>query len=144
MGPGGRCTPSSTCRARTRRPIVRGWLTPRDEVRGNPKDLRLADTAPAIETVDLTKHFGPIVAVDHLTFTVNRGEIFGFLGPNGSGKSTTMRMLLGLARPTRGSARFLGMDIHTRLPEILRRAGSWYFWPVLSRGLLALPPRSSD
>src|SRR5947209_11689950 len=44
---------------------------------------------PAIEVADLTKHYGTLVAVDHLTLTVNRGEVFGFLGPNGSGKSTT-------------------------------------------------------
>jgi ABC-2 type transport system ATP-binding protein len=94
------------------------------------------DTSPAIETTDLTKRYGTLVAVDHLTLTVNRGEIFGFLGPNGSGKSTTMRMLLGLARPTDGAARVLGMDIRTQLPEILRHTGALIenptFYPFLS------------
>lgn len=96
----------------------------------------IAASEPAIETEDLTKHYGEIVAVDHLSLAVNRGEIFGFLGPNGSGKSTTMRMLLGLARPTRGQARVLGMDIRTHLPEILSRTGSLIenptFYPFLS------------
>ena len=56
-----------------------------------------------IEARDLVKRFGRFVAVDHLSLTVNRGEILGFLGPNGSGKSTTIRMLCGLLRPTSGS-----------------------------------------
>jgi ABC-2 type transport system ATP-binding protein len=76
------------------------------------------------------------VAVDHLTITVNRGEIFGFLGPNGSGKTTTMRMLLGLARPNSGTARMLGLDVAIHLAEILRRTGSLIesptFYPYLS------------
>src|SRR5579872_3892703 len=96
----------------------------------------MADAGPAIETADLTRHYGSLVAVDHLTLTVNRGEIFGFLGPNGSGKSTTMRMLLGLARPTSGGARILGMDVRSRLPEILRHTGALIenptFYPFLS------------
>lgn len=91
---------------------------------------------PAIETKDLTKTYGKIVAVDHLSLTVERGEIFGFLGPNGAGKTTTMRMLLGLVRPSSGSARLLGMDIATSLPAILRRTGSIIenptFYPYLS------------
>jgi len=90
----------------------------------------------AIETFDLTKRFGQVLAVDRLTFTVERGEVFGFLGPNGSGKSTTMRMLLGLARPTSGRSTVLGMDARTHLPEILRKTGSMIetptFYPFLS------------
>jgi ABC-2 type transport system ATP-binding protein len=57
-----------------------------------------------IEVRDLTKHFGSSVAVDHLSFSVRPGTVTGFLGPNGSGKSTTMRMILGLDRPSGGSA----------------------------------------
>lgn len=77
-----------------------------------------------------------MLAVDHLTLTVNRGEIFGFLGPNGAGKSTTMRMILGLARPTSGQVRILGVDIRTHLREILHRIGALVenptFYPFLS------------
>ena len=65
----------------------------------------------AIETIDLTKRFGEFTAVNQVTFTVKRGEIFGFLGPNGAGKTTTMRMLMGLIQPTSGSAKVLGYDI---------------------------------
>jgi ABC-2 type transport system ATP-binding protein len=61
-----------------------------------------------IEAVGLSKHFGETRAVDDLTFTVHPGVVTGFLGPNGAGKSTTMRMLLGLDRPTAGSARVNG------------------------------------
>jgi ABC-2 type transport system ATP-binding protein len=100
------------------------------------KETALIDDSPAIETTNLTKHYGDLVAVDHLTITVNRGEVFGFLGPNGSGKSTTMRMLLGLARPTSGQASILGMNVRTQLPEILRRTGALIenptFYPFLS------------
>jgi ABC-2 type transport system ATP-binding protein len=90
----------------------------------------------AIETVDLTKAYGPSVVVDHLTLTVARGEIFGFLGPNGAGKTTTMRMLLGLVRPTAGHARVLGMECTTHLPALLARTGAIIenptFYPYLS------------
>jgi ABC-2 type transport system ATP-binding protein len=104
--------------------------------RDGRKGRALTATSPAIETTDLTKHYGDLVAVDHLTISVNRGEIFGFLGPNGSGKSTTMRMLLGLAHPTSGQACLLGMDVRTQLPEILRHTGALIenptFYPFLS------------
>ncbi|MGB8021448.1 MAG: ABC transporter ATP-binding protein [Candidatus Nanopelagicales bacterium] len=65
----------------------------------------------AIATTGLTKHFGSVVALDSLDLEVRPGEIFGFLGPNGSGKSTTIRLLLGLIRPTRGSATILGVPV---------------------------------
>jgi ABC-type multidrug transport system ATPase subunit len=86
--------------------------------------VQLTDTSPAIQTSELTKHYGPVLAVDHLTLTVNRGEVFGFLGPNGAGKSTTMRMFLGLARPTSGHVRILGVDIRTHLREPITRRPS--------------------
>ncbi len=90
----------------------------------------------ALQTTGLTKRYESIVAVDALDLRVERGEIFGFLGPNGAGKTTTMRMLLGLVKPTSGSARVLGMDIFTQMPEILRRTGSVIenptFYPYLS------------
>jgi len=96
----------------------------------------LTTRAPAIETASLTKRYGEVTAVDQLTLTVNAGEVFGFLGPNGSGKSTTMRMLLGLARPTSGVARVFGLDVRTRLAQVLRRTGALIespnFYPFLS------------
>src|ERR1044071_9892349 len=60
----------------------------------------------ALQTEDLTKRFGARTAVDRLTIRVERGDIYGFLGPNGAGKSTTLRMLLGLVRPTSGTIKF--------------------------------------
>jgi ABC-2 type transport system ATP-binding protein len=66
---------------------------------------------PIIETRELTRRFGPIVAVDHLNLTVPRGEIFGLVGPDGAGKTTTLRMLCGLLDPTEGSARVAGFDV---------------------------------
>jgi ABC-2 type transport system ATP-binding protein len=63
---------------------------------------------PAIETAGLTKRYGPVTAVDDLTFSVREGAVTGFLGPNGAGKTTTLRMILALARPTTGSSTVLG------------------------------------
>nr|MBC8444711.1 ATP-binding cassette domain-containing protein [Chloroflexota bacterium] len=63
-----------------------------------------------IEVRDLTKTFGTFVAVDHVSFTVNQGEVYGWLGPNGAGKTTTIRMLLGLLKPSGGEARVLGYN----------------------------------
>src|SRR5213082_2147584 len=64
-----------------------------------------------IEVESLTKRFGTFTAVDHVSFTVGKGSIFGFLGPNGSGKSTVIRMLCGILEPTEGTARIGGHDI---------------------------------
>jgi ABC-2 type transport system ATP-binding protein len=62
-----------------------------------------------VETRNLTKRYGShVVAVDRVSLTVRRGEVYGFLGPNGAGKTTSMRMLLGLIRPTSGAASVLG------------------------------------
>ena len=65
----------------------------------------------AIEAKELTKYYGDFLAVDHISFSVDRGEIFGFLGPNGAGKSTTIRMLTGISLPSSGSAEIMGYDI---------------------------------
>jgi len=65
----------------------------------------------AIEAEDLTKYYGDFLAVDHVSFKVKKGEIFGFLGPNGAGKTTTVRMLTGISIPSEGSARIMGFDI---------------------------------
>ena len=70
----------------------------------------LTTKKPAIIVEELTKHFGEFVAVDHVNFSVNEGEIFGWLGPNGAGKTTTIRMLLGLIKPTSGQMSVLGYD----------------------------------
>lgn len=67
-------------------------------------------SATVIKTADLTKAYGGQIAVDHISFEVTEGEIFGFLGPNGAGKTTTLLMLLGLTEPTSGSVQVMGMD----------------------------------
>jgi ABC-2 type transport system ATP-binding protein len=77
----------------------------------------------AVQAVDLTKKFGDFIAVDKVSFSVERGAIFGFLGPNGAGKTTTIRMLLGLLRPTSGAATVLGFDIVKQTAEIKKRIG---------------------
>ena len=66
-----------------------------------------------IQILGLTKRFGGFIAVDNVSFEVQRGEVLGFLGPNGAGKSTTMRMLAGFMIPTAGTARLLGHDVQT-------------------------------
>ncbi len=73
-----------------------------------------------VEVEQLVKTFGDFVAVDHISFRVRRGEIFGFLGPNGAGKSTTIRMLCGLLEPTSGRARVDGFDV-TTAPELVKQ-----------------------
>jgi ABC-2 type transport system ATP-binding protein len=74
----------------------------------------------AVEVQDLVKTFGTFVAVDHIHFQVEKGEIFGFLGPNGSGKSTTIRMLCGLLMPTSGKGRVAGFDL-MKEPEKIKQ-----------------------
>ncbi len=66
--------------------------------------------ASPLEARGLVKRYGDLVAVDHVDLTVDRGDVFGYLGPNGAGKTTSLRMLLGLIRPTGGSARLFGRD----------------------------------
>jgi ABC-2 type transport system ATP-binding protein len=89
-----------------------------------------------IRTNGLTKAFDTLVAVNGLNLEVLRGDVFGFLGPNGSGKTTTIRMLLGLIRPTAGSISLFGLDNSTHLSEILPRVGAIVetpvFYPYLS------------
>ncbi len=76
-----------------------------------------------VEVKNLVRRFGDFIAVDSVSFTVERGEIFGFLGPNGSGKSTTIRMLAGLLKPTEGRARINGLDAYTQAEQIRRHIG---------------------
>lgn len=89
-----------------------------------------------ISTSRLTKAYGNIVAVNDLHIQVMRGDVFGFLGPNGSGKTTTIRMLLGLVRPTAGRAVIFGLDIAHQLSSVLQRIGAIVetpvFYPYLS------------
>lgn len=75
----------------------------------------------AIEVKDLTKSFADVVAVDHVSFALPYGEIFGFLGPNGAGKSTTIRMLCGILEPTSGTATVAGCDV-VKEPESLKKS----------------------
>jgi ABC-2 type transport system ATP-binding protein len=96
---------------------------------------------PAVRTLELTKHYGPAVALSGLSMVVPRGEVFGFLGPNGSGKTTAVKLLLGLTRPTGGEAWVLGARAGNRqtrsrigyLPELFRYQG----W-LSAREVLAL------
>ncbi len=76
-----------------------------------------------IEVEDLTKAYGPVTAVDHVSFTVNPGEILGFLGPNGAGKTTTMRILTGYIPATSGTARISGFDVFEDSLEVRRHIG---------------------
>lgn len=76
-----------------------------------------------IEVRDLTKSYGEVLAVDHISFEVKESEIFGFLGPNGAGKTTTIRMLTGLSKPTAGTARVLGFDVESEIVEAKKYIG---------------------
>ncbi|MBI5933348.1 MAG: ABC transporter ATP-binding protein [Chloroflexi bacterium] len=78
---------------------------------------------PVISVVNLTRKFGDFVAVDHVNFEINAGEVVGYLGPNGCGKTTTIRMLLGLLAPSDGKATVLGYDAFTQSEEVRARAG---------------------
>ena len=88
------------------------------------------NNSEAIQVSGLTKYYGPsthsgqaLLAVDHISFAVPQGQVFGFLGPNGAGKTTTIRMLTGLTRPTQGSARVLGYDLATEVTHIKKVIG---------------------
>src|SRR3984957_1883655 len=71
-----------------------------------------------IVTEGLTKHYGPVKALTDLSLEVRKGEVYGLLGPNGSGKTTTIRLLLGLLRPTRGHATVAGFDVWRQSLEV--------------------------
>lgn len=81
------------------------------------------DGNKVISVEGLTKRFGPFTAVDHITFDVTEGEIFGFLGANGAGKTTAMRMLCGLSFPTEGKGLVAGFDVMTQSEQIKRHIG---------------------
>jgi ABC-2 type transport system ATP-binding protein len=91
--------------------------------------------SPAIRVDGLTKRFGHVLAVDELSMTVAPGEVFGFLGPNGAGKSTTIRLLVGLIRPTAGSAAIFGCaadDVRRSHRHIAYVPADVALWPALT------------
>ncbi|MEZ4428424.1 MAG: ATP-binding cassette domain-containing protein [Nannocystaceae bacterium] len=79
--------------------------------------------APVVKAVNLSRHFGKLVAVQDVSLEVARGEIFGVLGPNGAGKSTTIRMLCGLLDPSSGSAHVVGYDVAREPAKVKARIG---------------------
>jgi ABC-2 type transport system ATP-binding protein len=87
-------------------------------------------------TRGLTKQFGTTIAVRDLNLELHAGEVYGFLGPNGAGKSTTIKLMLGLIRPTSGEVRLFGEPLEGNLPRLLRRVGAIIeapaFYPYLS------------
>lgn len=83
----------------------------------------MSDDALVIEAQELTRTFGSFTAVDHITFDVHRGEVFGFLGANGAGKTTAIRMLTGLLAPSSGRATVAGFDIATQSERIKQSIG---------------------
>ncbi|MBC8255254.1 MAG: ABC transporter ATP-binding protein [Ardenticatenia bacterium] len=95
----------------------------------------MIDQPIVIRTHGLTKRFKKLTAVDDLNMQVRRGEVFGFLGPNGAGKTTAIALLLGLLRPTAGTAEVMGHDIRRQPAHALRRVGALVdaaFYPYLS------------
>ncbi|NMY13007.1 ribosome-associated ATPase/putative transporter RbbA [Pseudomonas veronii] len=104
-------------------------LLPEEKRRGHhtlvipPRKTQGAEAAVAIEAHGLTCRFGDFVAVDHVDFRIEKGEIFGFLGSNGCGKSTTMKMLTGLQPATEGKAQLFGQDVDPKDIETRRRVG---------------------
>ena len=97
----------------------------------------MTSTSPAIEVEDLVKTYGEVEAVRGVSFTVARGEVFGFLGPNGAGKSTTINMLCTLARPTSGTARVAGFDVVRERDDVRRHLGLVFQDPTLDGQLTA-------
>jgi ABC-type multidrug transport system ATPase subunit len=95
-------------------------------------------TTPIIEVSALCKDFQGFRAVDQLSFTVNQGDVYGFLGQNGAGKSTTIRMLLTLIRPSSGKIRLFGEDLDTHRREILMQTGAVIERPDLYKYLSAI------
>ncbi len=93
-------------------------------------------TEPIISVKGLTKKYGQTTALDNLTLTVGKGEVLGYLGPNGAGKTTTIRLLLGLAKATEGTATVLGKDANTHAAELHKDIayvpGETSYWPNMT------------
>lgn len=101
-------------------------LLPEEKKKGHSEltiPPRQANTEIAIDADGLTRRFGSFVAVDHVTLSIERGEIFGFLGSNGCGKSTTMKMLTGLLPPTEGKATIFGSNVEAGSMEVRKNLG---------------------
>jgi ABC-2 type transport system ATP-binding protein len=110
---------------------------PPSERRSPPAlELYSAISSAAVHTESLCKRYGDTVALDALNLTVNEGEVYGYLGPNGSGKTTTIRLLLGLHRPSGGRAELFGLDAWSDPVRAHRRvayvAGEPFLWPSLT------------
>jgi ABC-2 type transport system ATP-binding protein len=83
----------------------------------------MTEAEPMIEAIDLCKNYGSFAAVDHVSFSIKRGEVVAFLGPNGAGKSTTMKVLTGYLAPSSGQARLGGLDVVTDRVKAAERLG---------------------
>src|SRR6185436_14234300 len=101
---------------------ARGEHRPAVETLPQPATKNIGDEA-VVEAHDLVRRFGSFTAVDHVSFQVRRGEVFGLLGPNGAGKTTTFRMLCGLLPATSGSLQVAGMDLHRARASARQRIG---------------------
>ena len=95
----------------------------RSKPANNAALLHSSTSSPAVVVRDLERRFGSFLAVNRVSFSVAKGEIFGFLGPNGAGKSTTIRMLCGILAPTGGGATVAGFDIRTQAEQIKEHIG---------------------
>src|SRR5947209_521355 len=96
----------------------------KDSIQAPLSNQTVETETPAIEVKDLTKTFGSFPAVDHLSLSVRRGEIFGLLGPNGSGKTTTINMISGLSHPTSGEVRVMGYDVRHNSRQVRQILGA--------------------
>ena len=114
--------PARHAGGRLHRPAA-GGEAPRPPAVGIPPRAAADDAVVAIEARDLTMRFGDFTAVDHVSFRIGRGEIFGFLGSNGCGKTTTMKMLTGLLPPSEGKAWLFGQAVRPGGLETRRRVG---------------------
>lgn len=83
----------------------------------------MTNSAYALETIELTRRFGKFIAVDKVSLSVNKGEIFGFLGANGAGKTTLIRMLCGILAPSSGQATVAGYNVYTQTEQIKKNIG---------------------
>jgi len=108
----------------------------RTDVRGARSNPSPNPGQPVLRTRQLTKHYGKVVGLEGLDLDVQAGEVLGYLGPNGSGKTTTIRLLLGLIRPTAGRAEIFGMDVQAEKVAVHARVayvpGEATLWPALT------------